>query len=124
MPSSRATVRRMSAGDLSGVLQATRQDEVGQLARGITQLNVNLQAIVGDVRREVDGISLASSEIAKGNADLGHRTESQASNLQQTAASMEQITGTIRQTADTAQAAAQMAGEATAVAQRRNHRHH
>ena len=113
-----ATVRRMSAGDLSGVLQATRQDEVGQLARGITQLNVNLQAIVGDVRREVDGISLASSEIAKGNADLGHRTESQASNLQQTAASMEQITGTIRQTADTAQAAAQMAGEATAVAQR------
>ncbi len=112
------TVRRMSAGDLSGVLAADRQDEVGQLARGLTQLNVNLQAIVGDVRREVEGITLASSEIAKGNHDLGTRTESQASNLQQTAASMEQITGTIRQTADTAMAAAQMAGEAAAVAQR------
>ncbi len=113
-----ATVRRMSAGDLSGVLQADRQDELGQLNRGLTQLNVNLQAIVGDVRREVEGITLASSEIAKGNHDLGTRTESQASNLQQTAASMEQITGTIRQTADTAVAAAQMAGEAAAVAQR------
>ncbi len=113
-----AAVRRMSAGDLSGVLAADRQDEVGQLARGLTQLNVNLQAIVGDVRREVEGITLASSEIAKGNHDLGTRTESQASNLQQTAASMEQITGTIRQTADTAVAAAQMAGEAAAVAER------
>jgi aerotaxis receptor len=113
-----ATVRRMSAGDLSGVLPADRQDEVGQLNRGLTQLNVNLQAIVGDVRREVEGITLASSEIAKGNHDLGTRTEAQASNLQQTAASMEQITGTIRQTADTAQAAAQMAGEAAEVAER------
>ncbi len=113
-----AAARRMSAGDLSGVLQADRQDEVGQLNRGLTQLNVNLQAIVGDVRREVEGITLASSEIAKGNHDLGTRTESQASNLQQTAASMEQITGTIRQTADTAVAAAQMAGEAADVAER------
>jgi len=113
-----AAARRMSAGDLSGVLQADRQDEVGQLNRGLTQLNVNLQAIVGDVRREVEGITLASSEIAKGNHDLGQRTESQASNLQQTAASMEQITGTIRQTADTAVAAARMAGEAAAVAER------
>jgi aerotaxis receptor len=113
-----ATVRRMSAGDLSQTLVADRQDEEGQLRRGLSQLNVNLLAIVGDVRREVEGITLASSEIARGNHDLGNRTESQASNLQQTAASMEQITGTIRQTADTAVAAAQMAAEAAAVAER------
>ena len=113
-----AAARRMSAGDLSGVLVADRQDEVGQLNRSLTQLNVNLQAIVGDVRREVEGITLASSEIAKGNHDLGTRTEAQASNLQQTAASMEEITGTIRQTADTAHAAAQMAGDAAMVAER------
>jgi len=113
-----AVARRMSAGDLSQTLQAQRQDEVGQLARGLSQLNVNLLAIVGDVRREVEGITLASREIAHGNHDLGNRTESQASNLQQTAASMEQITGTIRQTADTAGAAAAMAGEAADLAER------
>jgi aerotaxis receptor len=110
--------RRMSAGDLSQTLHADQPDEVGQLARALTQLNVNLKAIVGDVQREVQGITLASREIAKGNHDLGDRTESQASNLQQTAASMEQITGTIRQTADTAHAAATLAGEAADVAQR------
>ena len=113
-----AVARRMSAGDLSQNLASDRFDEVGQLARALTQLNVNLQAIVGDVRREVEGITLASSEIAKGNQDLGNRTESQASSLQQTAASMEQITGTIRHTADTAHTAADLAYEASAVAQR------
>ena len=113
-----ATVRRMSAGDLSQTLAADRQDEEGQLRRGLNQLNVNLLAIVGDVRREVEGITMASSEIARGNQDLGGRTESQATNLQQTASSMEKITGTIGQTAETAVAAAQMAGEAAAVAQR------
>ena len=110
--------RRMSAGDLSQTMQSDRSDEVGQLARSLTQLNVNLQAIVGDVRREVAGITLASGEIAKVNHDLGNRNESQASNLQQTAASMEQITGTIRQTADTANAAAELAQTATEVAER------
>jgi aerotaxis receptor len=109
---------RMAAGDLSQTLTATHQDEAGQLARSVTQLNVNLQAIVGDVRREVEGITLASKEIALGNADLGSRTESQASNLQQTAASMEQITGTIRQTADIAHSAASLAQEAAQVAER------
>ncbi|MEN9891072.1 MAG: hypothetical protein RLY78_1367 [Pseudomonadota bacterium] len=113
-----AVARRMSAGDLSQALPPRRNDEVGQLTRALNQLNVNLQAIVGDVRRQVDGITLASEEIAKGNADLGSRTESQASSLQQTAASMEQITGTIRQTAATAQSATQLAQEAATVAAR------
>ena len=111
-------VRRMSAGDLKQTLQADRLDAAGQLARGLTQLNVNLQAVVGDVRREVEGITLASREIANANHDLGSRTESQASSLQQTAASIEQITGTLRHTADTVHQAATLAGEAAAVAQR------
>ena len=110
--------RRMSAGDLSQTLAAGRQDEVGQLHRGLNQLNVNLRAIVGDVRTQVEGIAVASGEIARGNLDLGARTESQASNLQQTAASMESITGSVRHTAEAARAAAALAGEAADAAGR------
>ena len=108
----------MSAGDLSQAMGVNRQDEVGQLARSINQLNVNLQAIVSDVRNEVEGITQASREIASGNSDLGSRTETQAGNLQQTASAIEQITGTIRQTAATASTAADLAQEATSVAER------
>jgi len=110
--------RRMSAGDLTQMLPAGTQDEVGQLSRSINQLNVNLQAVVGDVRRQVEGIHIASGEISKGNHDLGGRTEAQAGSLQETAASLEEITGTIRQTAHTASTAADLVTQAAAVADR------
>ena len=114
-----AIANRLAAGDLSQQGDpAARPDEVGRLIRGLSQLNVNLQAIVGDVRREVDGIHTASREIAGGNQDLSSRTEAQASNLQQTAAALEQITATIRQNADAARSAAQLAAQASDVARR------
>lgn len=110
---------RLAAGDLSRRRDASaRPDEVGRLMRGLAQLNVNLQAIVGDVRREVEGIHTATREIAGGNQDLSSRTEAQASNLQQTAAALEQITATIRQNADAARSAATLAQQASEVARR------
>ncbi len=120
-PLRRATdiANRLAAGDLSQHGQASaRCDDVGRLMRGLAQLNVNLQAIVGDVRREVEGIHTATREIAGGNQDLSSRTEAQASNLQQTAAALEQITATIRQNADAARSAADLARQASAVARR------
>ena len=120
-PLHRATdmANRLAAGDLSQREAGVgRPDEVGRLMRGLAQLSVNLQAVVGDVRREVDGIHTGSREIASGNHDLSSRTESQASSLQQTAAALEQITATIRQNADASRAAAALAHEATEVARR------
>ncbi|RRS05118.1 PAS domain-containing methyl-accepting chemotaxis protein [Aquabacterium soli] len=97
---------RMAAGDLSLMNEAGRYDELGRLERAMVQLNVNLQAIVGDVRREIIGIHSASRDIALGNHDLSERTDSQASNLQETASALEQITGNVRTSADAARQAA------------------
>ena len=72
---------QMAAGDLSGRLASLGNGEFGELSRALNQLNVNLQAVVSDVRREVEGVQVASNEIASGNQDLSARTESQASNL-------------------------------------------
>jgi aerotaxis receptor len=118
MKNATAIANRMAAGDLSPCAGTVRLDEVGRLMRGLAQLNVNLQAIVGDVRREVEGIHTASREIASGNHDLSSRTESQAGSLQETAAALEQITATIRQNAGTARSAADVAQQATDVARR------
>ena len=112
-----AAANRMAAGDLHQKLGSSAADELGQVNRGLNQLNVNLQAVVGDVRQQVDGISNASREISDGSSDLSARTETQASNLQQAAASLEQITSTIRGNAEAAQSANQLAEEATAVAE-------
>ena len=100
---------RMAAGDLSLMSEGGRYDELGRLERAMVQLNVNLQAIVGDVRREIVGIHSASREIASGNHDLSERTDSQASNLQETASALQQITGNVRTSADAARQAASSA---------------
>ena len=64
------------------------------------------------------GELIRPGQIANGNADLSQRTEEQASNLQQTAASMEQLTGSVRSNAETAGVANQLATEASAAATR------
>ncbi|HXF46679.1 MAG TPA: methyl-accepting chemotaxis protein [Burkholderiaceae bacterium] len=112
------TANAMAAGDLRRRLSTERSDEVGRLYRALSQLNVNLQAVVGDVRREVDGVQGAAREIAQGNQDLSARTEAQAASLQQTAASMEQLTSTVQQSASSAQQANQNATQASGVAER------
>lgn len=102
---------RMAAGDLTQTLSSERGDLIGQFTRALNQLNVNLRSIVKDARNEVDAMLLATREIAAGNQDLSTRTETQASSLQQTAASMESITGVVKGNTSTAQEAASLASE-------------
>lgn len=115
-----AFANRMAAGDLTARLDARQGGEFGELYRALNQLNVNLQAVVSDVRTEVEGVQVASSEIASGNHDLSSRTEAQASSLEQTAASMDQINSTVQQSSLSAQEAARLASQAVTVAQQSN----
>jgi aerotaxis receptor len=107
--------RQMAAGDLCQKIEAQGSGVVGELQAALAQLNVNLRSIVGDARCEVEQMERSIAEIADGNHDMSSRTESQASSLQQTAASMEQITGTVRNSADSAQRASTLADGATQV---------
>ena len=75
---------------------------LGGLARNLLQIQVNLRAVVGDVRSEIACFSRSTQEISQGGQDLRARTEAQAASLEETAAAMEQLSGTVRQTADTA----------------------
>ena len=71
------------------------------LMERLQQIQVNLRAVVGDARSEIGAFGRISAEIAQGSHDLSARTESQASSLQQTAASMEELSSTVRQSVDT-----------------------
>jgi aerotaxis receptor len=115
-----AFANRMAAGDLSARLESNRTDEIGELIRALNQLNVNLMAVVTDVRHEVEGVQVASGEIAGGNQDLSSRTEAQASSLEETAASMEELTSTVENSANSAREAASLAGRASDVARQGN----
>jgi aerotaxis receptor len=88
---------------------------MGAIMRSLRQIQINLQAVVGDVREEISSFTRSASEIAEGGLDLSARTESQASSLEQTAASMEELSSTVKQTADTALQVAHKSAESTQI---------
>lgn len=110
--------RSIAQGDLTQDIPQGGGDEMGKLLQELAAMRNSLESVVSDVRRNADGVSTSSEQIALGNADLSSRTEEQASALQQTAASMEEMASTVRHNADSASQANQLAINASQVAVR------
>ncbi|HYD94499.1 MAG TPA: methyl-accepting chemotaxis protein [Noviherbaspirillum sp.] len=107
----------IAGGDLTSTFAARRHDEIGELLRALQQMNVNLVAVIGDVRRNVDSIRSETHALAEGNVDLAARTETQASSLEETAASLEEFASTVKQNAGSAEQADRLATSASSVAE-------
>jgi methyl-accepting chemotaxis protein-1 (serine sensor receptor) len=108
--------RSVAAGDLTQQIHVDSNNETGQLLQALKDMNESLANTVSSVRRGTETITVASGEIASGNADLSSRTESQAGSLEETASSMEELTSTVRQNADNARQANQLVVSASEVA--------
>jgi methyl-accepting chemotaxis protein len=106
----------VASGDLSSQVIVTGKDEISLLLNALKEMNDSLAKTVGQVRAGTETITVASREIASGNADLSSRTESQASSLEETASSMEELTSTVKQNADNARQANQLVISASGVA--------
>jgi aerotaxis receptor len=97
------------AADLAGcyldgpLCQVSARHPLGMLMERLNQIHINLRAVVGDARGEIASFGQISAHIADGAQHLSERTESQASSLQQTAASMEELASTVRQSSASAQ---------------------
>ena len=112
-----AAARAVADGDLGPVPGAASAPS-GSVLASLGSMQQSLARIVGMVRSASDSIGSASEQIAHGNNDLSQRTESQASNLQETSASMQQLSRIVDSNAATATQANQMAGTASAAAER------
>ena len=122
-PLSQATsaVYALAGGDLAtscDIEGSGGNGEIGRLQLALRQLNINLKAIVGDVRRNVGSIEHATRAIAAGNSDLAGRTEAQAASLEQTAGSLGQIAAAAGQNTENAVRADQLVVGASTVAGR------
>ncbi|CAG1012485.1 Methyl-accepting chemotaxis protein I [Burkholderiaceae bacterium] len=111
-----AAAARVAAGDLSVDIRADGSDELASLLQAFGQMQDGLRRIVAEIRGSSELVSSAAVEIASGNQDLSGRTETQASQLEQTASSMKQLTVTVRESAGTAQQANELAIGAATVA--------
>ncbi|MES2016336.1 MAG: methyl-accepting chemotaxis protein [Pseudomonadota bacterium] len=111
-----AVAKKVAGGELTSQVEVEGNDETSELLQALKDMNESLSQTVGEVRTGTETITIASQEIASGNADLSSRTESQASSLEETASSMEELTSTVKQNADNARQANQLAVSASSVA--------
>ena len=109
--------QQVASGEAAPDLNMNRCDDIGLIARSITQAGLNLQSLVADVYEQAAGVQVASQQIAVATNDLSSRTEQAASSLEQTAAAMEQQTASVKQNSETAHQASQIALGATQVAE-------
>ena len=106
----------MAGCNLRTTVTAHYPSSMAPLFDSLRQIQINLRAVVGDVRSEMAGFTQSAAEIASGGINLAARTESQASSLEQTSASMEQISSTVKHTADTAAQVLQQSKQSTHLA--------
>ncbi len=107
----------VASGNLRVPIHAEGEDEVSQLRAAMGKMNDSLLRVVSQVREAADMVSHASSEIASGNMDLSARTEAQASNLQETVATIGQLSTGVQHSADHAAQAQDLATRASEVAE-------
>ena len=111
-----AFTRDLAACNLGTTLDVASNSDMARTVRHLQQVQINLRGTIGDVLREVAHFNLASKEIADGALHLAARVESQATSLEETAASMEEISGTVKNTADIAGAVMRHSEKSTTVA--------
>ena len=97
-----------------------RADELGGIARGISQSGLNLLSLIHDVEHQSANIGNVAHAIADGHRDLQSHTRDASSNLEHTAGAVEQLTQTVHQTAQAAQEARSLVAEANQQAEQGN----
>jgi methyl-accepting chemotaxis protein len=105
------------SGNLRSTIRVQGSDELAELARLLDRTIGNLSAMVAEVRSNSALVAHAGKSLAMGNRDLADRTEQQAANLEQTAASVHELSGTVQQNARTAGESDQQAAQVRDVAE-------
>src|SRR5690606_12312084 len=85
-------LRAIAQGDLTARMEGDFHGVFAHMRDDANATAVQLTDIVGRIKEASSSINTSAGEIASGNADLSQRTEQQAANLEETAASMEELT--------------------------------
>ncbi len=102
--SMRRLLGAMASGNLAHQEPSLPMTHVlGKPMSRLQRVQLNVRAVVGDAREEMEGFGTIATEIAQGSLNLSERAESQASSLEESAAAMEQMTSTVENSNEAAQ---------------------
>lgn len=111
-------IDRMSAGDLSGRIDALGNNEIANLMQSLRKLQINVKLLVGQIKESTQQVNAQAIHLASDNTLLAQRTDSQAGNVEETSASVTELTSIVQQHAENSEAANQLVASTAEAATR------
>lgn len=96
-------VKSVADGDLTRSIDVTSNDEVGILAKSISDMASKLRQVVIDVQSSAMNVASASQAMSSSTGQMSQGATEQASVAEEVSSSMEEMNSNIRQNADNAQ---------------------
>ncbi|MFK5983995.1 MAG: methyl-accepting chemotaxis protein [Pseudomonadota bacterium] len=99
----------IAEGNLTEELDVDQQDEIGQLASALREMQEKLRNIVADAKSSASNIAQGSSQLSESVQDLSSGASEQAASVEETSSSLEQMSANVSQNADNAKQTEKMA---------------
>ena len=100
----------VAKGDLTQSIDVDQNDEIGDLARAMREMNENLRRMLLDVSGGVETLSTSSTELSAISQQMADSSEQSAANSTSVAAAAEQMSANMNSVAAAAEQAAQNVG--------------
>ncbi|OPB07225.1 methyl-accepting chemotaxis protein [Pseudomonas synxantha] len=109
-----AVAQQIASGDLSGRMEVSRRDEIGQLMQAMQQMSSGLSQMVSGLQAGIEQLASSAHSLSSVTEQTNHEVNSQKEETEQVATAMNQMTATVHDVARNAEQAAQAAQTADA----------
>ncbi len=98
--------QQIASGDLSGTVDVTRRDEIGQLMQAMQQMGAGLSHIVSGLQAGIEQLATSAQSLSAVTEQTNLEVSSQKEETEQVATAMNQMTATVHDVARNAEEAA------------------
>lgn len=109
-----AVAQQIASGDLSGRMEVSRRDEIGQLMQAMQQMGNSLSQMVSGLQTGIEQLASSAHSLSSVTEQTTAEVSSQKDETEQVATAMNQMTATVHDVARNAEQAAQAAQTADA----------
>ncbi|MCU4156945.1 CZB domain-containing protein [Carboxylicivirga sp. A043] len=100
-----AFANEMAKGNLTAKVDIDHNDEIGQLAKALSDMALQLQSIVSNIKTGSDNLAVASQQMTSGAQQISNGVNEQAASAEEISSSMEEMASNIQQTSANAKRA-------------------
>ena len=118
LPRVMVELQRVAEGDLTSSIEVTRQDEIGDLMRGLKSMQQRLLEMISQINGTTTQLSTAADDVSTVTTQTSANVQKQQSETDQLATAMNEMGATVREVAESVANTSTAANDANAEAEK------